>query len=152
MSARETINVRYTRDAGSTDIPLPLYATDGACGADIRSAQRESLAPGEFKAISTGLRIELPAGYECQVRPRSGLAMKHGVTVLNAPGTIDADYRGEIKVILVNHGRETFQIERGDRIAQLVFAPVTRAIFSEAQDLSSTDRGSGGFGHTGRSS
>ncbi len=131
---------------------LPLYASVGAAGADLRAYLQGSLwlAPGEFRLIPTGLRLELPAGYEGQVRPRSGLALKHGVTVLNAPGTIDSDYRGDIGVILVNHGPQPFQITPGMRIAQLVIAPIIQARFLRQEEpLTATLRGEGGFGHTG---
>lgn len=131
----------------------PAYATDGAAGADLTAALPAdapvTLAPGARAAIPTGLRIALPAGYEAQVRPRSGLAFRHGLTLLNAPGTIDADYRGEIKAILVNLGHEPVVIERGMRIAQLVVAPVVRAAFHPVAALDDTSRGEGGFGSTG---
>ncbi len=131
---------------------LPHYATDGAAGMDLAAALEEprELAPGEFALIPCGLAIALPAGYEAQVRPRSGLANKHGVTVLNAPGTIDCDYRGEVKVILINHGSTVFTVESGMRIAQLVIAPVSRVEWIESDGLADTTRGAGGFGHTGR--
>ena len=130
---------------------LPQYQTRGAAGADISAylTRSETLRPGEYKAIPTGLYMEIPEGYEVQVRPRSGLAFKHGVTVLNAPGTIDSDYRGEVKVILINHSDEPFVINNGDRIAQIVVAPVSRLPFEEVRDLSETERGEGGFGSTG---
>ena len=130
---------------------LPIYATDGAAGADA-SAHLEApitLQPGSFAAVPTGLFMEIPEGYEVQVRPRSGLALRNGVTVLNAPGTIDCDYRGEVKVILINHSDTPFTIEDGDRIAQLVVSSVTRARFIDADSLSRTERGEGGFGSTG---
>lgn len=133
-------------------IILPAYETEGAAGADVRAYLPEGpivLGSGEFKAIPTGLYPEIPVGYEIQVRPRSGLAAKRGVTVLNAPGTIDSDYRGEIKVILINHSKDEFIINSGDRIAQLVVAPVVQAIYLVAEELSSTERGAGGFGSTG---
>lgn len=128
---------------------LPTRATAGAAGADLVSAEETTIAPGQVHAVATGIAIALPEGYEGQVRPRSGLALKHGVTVLNAPGTIDADYRGEVKVILINLGRVPFRIARGDRIAQLVVAPVTPARFERVEALSETARGQGGFGSTG---
>ncbi|AEE16680.1 Deoxyuridine 5'-triphosphate nucleotidohydrolase [Treponema brennaborense DSM 12168] len=130
---------------------LPSYQTEGAAGADIRAYLERTviLAPGERALIPTGLCFEIPAGYEIQVRPRSGLAVKSGVTCLNTPGTIDSDYRGEVKVILINLGSEPFVIENGDRIAQLVAAPVVQAAFVPAAALSATERGSGGFGSTG---
>ena len=131
------------------DLPLPAYATDGAAGMDVVSAEDVDLAPGARHAVATGLAVAIPAGYEIQVRPRSGLALKHGVTVPNTPGTIDSDYRGEVKVIMINHGNESFVIRRGDRIAQLVLAPVTRGTWVEADTLDHTARGEGGFGSTG---
>ncbi|MGE8134704.1 dUTP diphosphatase [Novosphingobium subterraneum] len=131
------------------DLPLPAYATDGAAGMDVVSAEDIDLAPGARHAVATGLSVAIPAGYEIQVRPRSGLALKHGVTVPNTPGTIDSDYRGELKVILINHGSDSFSIRRGDRVAQLVVAPVTRGIWVEADTLDHTARGEGGFGSTG---
>ncbi|KQM14734.1 dUTP diphosphatase [Novosphingobium sp. Leaf2] len=130
-------------------LDLPGYATDGAAGMDVVSAQDLTLAPAERQAVATGLAIAIPTGYEIQVRPRSGLALKHGVTVANAPGTIDSDYRGELKVILVNLGLEPFVIRRGDRVAQLVLAPVTRASWLTVDELDETARGEGGFGSTG---
>ena len=130
---------------------IPHYATEGAAGADISAylSAPVTLRPGEYKAIPTGLFMEIPEGYEVQVRPRSGLALKHGITVLNAPGTIDSDYRGEVKVILINHSSEAFTIQNGDRIAQIVVARVHRLPFVEVVDLSATERGEGGFGSTG---
>jgi dUTP pyrophosphatase len=135
-------------------LALPAYQTAHAAGLDLLAAVPEAapmtLAPGKHGLVPTALTIALPPGYEAQVRPRSGLAAKHGVTVLNAPGTVDADYRGEIGVLLINHGDAPFQIRRGERIAQMVIAPVTRAELVPATALSTTDRGSGGFGSTGR--
>jgi dUTP pyrophosphatase len=135
-------------------LALPAYQSADAAGLDLLAAVPEGtpmvLAPGKYALIPTGLTIALPPGYEAQVRPRSGLAAKHGVTVLNAPGTVDADYRGEISVILINHGGAPFPIRRGERIAQMVIASVTRAELVAAASLSATDRGSGGFGSTGR--
>jgi deoxyuridine 5'-triphosphate nucleotidohydrolase len=135
------------------DIPLPHYATEQAAGMDIRAAVAEpiTLQPGDITAVPTNLAIELPPGYEMQVRPRSGLALKHGITLPNAPGTIDADYRGEIKIITANTGREPFTIERGERIAQLVLAPVVQAAWVEVDALNDTARSGGGFGSTGKS-
>ena len=132
------------------DLPLPAYATDGAAGMDAVAAEALTLAPGARHAVATGFALAIPAGYEVQVRPRSGLALKHGVTCLNTPGTIDSDYRGEVKVILANLGSEEFVIARGDRIAQLVPAAVQRATLTEVESLDETTRGSGGFGSTGR--
>ncbi|MBI5657144.1 MAG: dUTP diphosphatase [Geobacter sp.] len=132
--------------------PLPAYMTPHAAGMDLYAdiAAELLLAPGERALVGTGIAIALPEGYEAQVRPRSGLALKHGITMLNSPGTIDADYRGEIGVIVVNHGSEPFTIRNGERIAQLVVAPVVRAQLIQVDELSETDRGAGGFGHTGR--
>ena len=130
-------------------LALPVYATDGAAGMDVVSAEDVTIAPGGRHAVATGLAIAIPAGFEVQVRPRSGLALKHGISVPNAPGTIDSDYRGELKVILINHGAEPFAIARGDRVAQLVLAPVTRATWIVADELDETVRGAGGIGSTG---
>jgi len=142
--------VRILRLAGSEGLPLPAYETEGAAGMDIRAAVPAILPPGGRFLMPTGFAIALPAGFEAQVRPRSGLAVKHGVTVLNAPGTVDSDYRGEIKVPLVNHGAEPFAIARGDRIAQMVVAAVSRVRWSEAAKLDETGRGPAGFGSSGR--
>jgi dUTP pyrophosphatase len=135
-------------------LPLPAYQSAHAAGLDLLAAVAENapvvLAPGRHAMVPTGLAIALPEGFEAQVRPRSGLAARHGVTVLNSPGTIDADYRGEIQVILINHGAEAFTIRRGERIAQMVIAPVVQAELVTAARLSDTDRGTGGFGSTGR--
>ena len=132
-------------------LELPAYATAGSAGCDLRAAVTEplELPPGEVRVVPTGICVAIPMGYEGQVRPRSGLATKHAVTVVNAPGTIDADYRGELRVALVNLGRQPYVISRGDRIAQLVLAPVTRAVFDVHDALDPTDRGAGGFGSTG---
>ena len=146
------IRIRITRiNPALTDVALPKYATAGASGMDICAAVSVPLViqPGETKLIPTGFRVEIPAGFEAQVRPRSGLALKHGVGVLNAPGTIDSDYRGEIGIILTNFSKIEFTVNRGDRIAQLVIAPVIPAVWEEVQDVNETDRGHGGFGHTG---
>ena len=131
-------------------LPLPAYATHGAAGMDVVSAEDIVLAPGERHAVATGFAIAIPPGFEVQVRPRSGLALKHGITCLNTPGTIDEDYRGEVKVILANLGAEPFEVRRGERIAQLVPAPVQKAAFAEVEELDDTHRGGGGFGSTGR--
>lgn len=131
-------------------LPLPGYQTAHAAGMDLLADEEALLPPGERRLVPTGLAIELPEGFEAQVRPRSGLALKHGVTCLNSPGTIDADYRGEVGVVLANLGREPFAVKRGDRIAQLVVAPVSRAELREVADLSDSSRGQGGFGSTGR--
>jgi len=133
------------------DVGLPHYASEGSAGADVRANLLEPVAvpPGTSILVPTGLQFAIPDGYEIQVRPRSGLALKHQVTVLNTPGTIDSDYRGELKVLLINHGQEPFTIEPGMRIAQIVVAPIVKAIFMRVNELSPTVRGSGGFGHTG---
>ncbi len=137
------------RLAHGADLPLPDHATDGAAGMDAVSAEDVTIPPGGRHAVATGLALAIPAGFEVQVRPRSGLALKHGITVPNTPGTIDSDYRGELKVILINHGARSFAIRRGDRVAQLVLAPVTRAAWVEVAELDETVRGEGGFGSTG---
>jgi dUTP pyrophosphatase len=135
-------------------LPLPAYQSAHAAGLDLLAAVPEDaplvLAPGKHALVPTGLAIALPLGYEAQIRPRSGLALKHGITVLNAPGTVDADYRGEVSVLLINHGTEPFAIRRGERIAQMVIAPVVQVELVPAASLSTTDRGSGGYGSTGR--
>ena len=130
---------------------LPVYKTSGAAGADVCASLDMPLVieSGKTALIPTGLFFEIPEGYEIQVRPRSGLAAKYGITVLNTPGTIDSDYRGELKIILINHGKESFTINHGDRIAQIVVSPVIQAQFIQVQDINQTERGSGGFGHTG---
>ena len=140
-------------DEQFSDIPLPVYATEDSSGLDVRAALEGpfTLKKGEISMVPTNLSVEIPKGYEIQVRPRSGLAAKHGIGVLNSPGTIDADYRGEIKVILFNFGKEDFIISRGERIAQLVFSKVYKADFIESENLIETERGAGGFGHTGNS-
>ncbi len=130
-------------------LDLPTYATAGAAGMDVVAAEDVVIGPGARHAVATGLAMAIPEGFEIQVRPRSGLALKHGITVPNTPGTIDSDYRGELKVILINHGSEDFAIRRGDRVAQLVLAPVTRASWLEVETLDETARGTGGFGSTG---
>lgn len=149
------LRVALRRLEHSQGLPLPAYESDQAAGMDLAAAvpegQPETLAPGARVLIATGFTLELPGGYEAQIRPRSGLALKHGVTVLNSPGTIDADYRGEVKVLLINLGEEPFRIERGMRIAQLVVQPVSRAALVEVEELSRSTRGSGGFGSTGSS-
>lgn len=147
-----TIPVKMKRLPHGEGLPLPACQTEHAAGADVHAALSEpvSLAPGKWAAIPTGFCYEIPPGFEMQVRPRSGLAFRQGVTVLNAPGTIDADYRGELKVLLINHGTESFEVKRGERIAQVVVAPVSQAEFTEADELSDTSRGAGGFGSTGR--
>jgi dUTP pyrophosphatase len=144
------IEIKLHRLPHGDGLPLPAYASEDAVGLDIASAEELVLEPGARHAFATGFAVEIPRGYEIQVRPRSGLAIRNGVTCLNTPGTIDSDYRGEVKVILVNLGQEPFPVRRGERIAQLVPAPVLRAIFTEAGSLAETARGSGGFGSTGR--
>ena len=144
------ITIELTRLSHGEGLPLPAYATAGAAGMDVVAAEDLILAPGGRHAVATGFAIAIPEGYEVQVRPRSGLALKHGITCLNTPGTIDSDYRGEVKVILANLGSDAFPIARGDRIAQLVAAPVQRAVFAEVARLDETVRGAGGFGSTGR--
>jgi deoxyuridine 5'-triphosphate nucleotidohydrolase len=144
------ITIALKRLPHGEGLPLPTYATDGAAGMDVVAAEDSVLAPGARAAIATGFAIAIPEGYEVQVRPRSGLALKHGITCLNTPGTIDSDYRGEVKVILANLGQEPFVIARGDRIAQLVPAPVQRAVLEVVETLDDTARGVGGFGSTGR--
>lgn len=144
------IEIEFKRLPHGDGLPAPAYATDGAAGLDVVAAEDLTLAPGQRHAVATGFSIAIPPGYEVQVRPRSGLALKHGITCLNTPGTIDEDYRGEVKVILANLGSEPFEVRRGERIAQLVPAPVLKAAFREVDDLSETGRGAGGFGSTGR--
>jgi len=145
----DPVAVRIRRLPQGEGLALPAYATPGAAGMDVLSAEDVTLAPGARHAVATGLSVAIPEGYEIQVRPRSGLALKHGISVPNTPGTIDSDYRGELKVILINHGAEAFAIARGDRVAQLVLAPVTRAAWDEVAELDETARGAGGFGSTG---
>lgn len=150
------ILIRVMYDAGADrDVPLPAYETPGAAGADLRANLPDRgtvvLQPGARALVSTGLRIEIPQGYEVQIRPRSGLALKHGITLPNAPGTIDSDYRGPLGVIMMNAGQEVFEIAHGDRIAQMVVAPVLQASFELVEALSDTARGAGGFGSTGQS-
>jgi dUTP pyrophosphatase len=144
------ISIAIRRLPHGADLPLPAYASAGAAGMDVVAAEDTTLAPGARQAVATGFAMAIPAGYEVQVRPRSGLALKHGLTCLNTPGTIDSDYRGEVKVILANLGQESVEIRRGDRIAQLVPAPVQRAALVEVETLDDTERGAGGFGSTGR--
>ncbi|MGM0442740.1 MAG: dUTP diphosphatase [Fibrobacterota bacterium] len=145
------VTIGVQRLSHAAGIELPRQMTIGAAGADLRAACKSvcEIAPGQRFLVPTGLVFEIPPGCEVQIRPRSGLAVKYGVTVLNAPGTVDSDYRGEIKVILINHGREPFRIERGDRIAQAVAARVVHAEYTEHASISGTERGDGGFGHTG---
>lgn len=146
-----SVGIPVVRLPHAQDIELPVYATEQSAGVDLVAAidKEEVIAPGARALIATGIAMQLPAGYEAQVRPRSGLALKNGITVLNSPGTIDADYRGEIKVILINHGQEPFTITRGSRIAQLVVAPVSRLAWHPTESLESSERAEGGFGSTG---
>lgn len=151
MGAKElSVKVRLTEAA--RDLPLPRYMTEGAAGLDLAAAVEQDLLlePGKTALVPTGLQLEIPLGFEGQVRPRSGLALRHGVTLLNSPGTIDADYRGEVRVILINLGPEPFTIRRGERIAQLVFSRVAQAELQPVVELAPSARGEGGFGHTGR--
>ena len=143
------VRLRHVGGRGQP-LDLPRYETAGSAGLDLRADEPFALAPGERRLVPTGLALELPPGYEGQVRPRSGLAIRHGIALVNAPGTIDSDYRGEVQVVLVNLGQAPVTFARGDRIAQLVIAPVTRATLEVVDDLSSTGRGAGGFGSTGR--
>lgn len=147
----ERLTVRVYRQPACEDIPLPAYATEHAAGMDIRAAVTEPvvLQPGQRAMIPTGLHVELPPGIEAQIRPRSGLAARNGITMLNSPGTIDADYRGEIRVIVINHGNQPFTVQRGDRVAQMIVAPVIQVRWQDAESLNDTKRGHGGFGHTG---
>lgn len=151
MSEMGKIKVYFQRLEGSSDIELPSYETGGSAGMDLRAANQEpiELMPGKRALIPTGFKMALPEGFEAQIRPRSGLAYKNGITMLNSPGTIDSDYRGEVKVLAVNHGNEPFTIHYGDRIAQMVIAPVYQVLIEETTELPSTERGSGGFGSTG---
>jgi dUTP pyrophosphatase len=144
-----SVKVKILGDA--SDVRLPAYQTEGAAGMDLHACLGEplSLKAGEWAVIPTGLALSIPAGYEAQVRPRSGLASRHGITVLNSPGTIDSDYRGEVCIILINHGGKDYSIEPGERIAQMIFAPVTRAALELSRELDTTERACGGFGHTG---
>lgn len=146
------LEVRIKRLPGSQDLPLPAYQTQDSVGMDLHAALTSDLtiAPGETAGIPCGFSMALPPGYEAQVRPRSGLAAKNAVTVTNAPGTIDPDYRGEVKVLLINHGKSAFTVSRGMRIAQMLVMPVPRVEWVEVDDLPATERGAGGFGHTGR--
>ena len=147
----EKISVKVKRLEDDHDQPLPGYETEGSSGMDIRASVKEdvSVKPGEIKLIPTGLAVSIPPGYEGQIRPRSGLALKHGVGMVNTPGTIDSDYRGEVGIIVINWGKEPFTIRRGDRIAQMIISKVYRADIIEVEDLDSTRRGEGGFGHSG---
>ena len=145
------VRVAILQEPDAADLPLPSYQTAGSAGVDLYAAVREplTLPPGARACVPTGIRIALPPGYEAQVRPRSGLALRHGIGMVNTPGTIDSDYRGEVQVILINWGHEPFTIKRGDRIAQLVVAPVARIAWEPVAVLPPSERGEGGFGHTG---
>ena len=147
-----TVQIRRIDREKDADLPLPAYHSELAAGMDVGAAVEEAftLEPGEIHLFPTGLQVAIPPGFEIQVRPRSGLAVKHGVTVINSPGTIDADYRGEIRIGLINLGRKSYTVKRGDRIAQLVLAPVVQAQLELVPELEETSRGSGGFGHTGK--
>jgi dUTP pyrophosphatase len=149
MHSSSEVPVRVKRLPHGEGLDLPAYATDGAAGMDVVAAEDVTIAPGGRHAVATGLALAIPPGFEIQVRPRSGMALKHGITVPNTPGTIDSDYRGELKVILINLGAEAFDVRRGDRVAQLVLAPVTRASWLAVEELDETARGEGGFGSTG---
>ena len=145
------MKIKITR-VGNSDLPLPRYMTPQASGLDLCAAVSEEtvINPGERKLIPTGLSLAIPPGYEAQIRPRSGLALKYGITLLNSPGTIDADYRGEIGLVIINHGEKPFVVKRGDRLAQMVISKVYQAEFLEVESLDNTTRNSGGFGHTGK--
>jgi dUTP pyrophosphatase len=149
MHSSNPVPVRVKRLPHGHGLDLPAYATAGAAGMDVVSAEDVTIAPGARHAVATGLAMAIPSGFEVQVRPRSGLALKHGISVPNTPGTIDSDYRGELKVILINLGSDPFEVRRGDRVAQLVLAPVIQAAWLEAEALDETERGEGGFGSTG---
>lgn len=148
---RETVNLPVQKAPHASDIPVPRYMTDGSSGMDLHAAVDSSIIalPGEVVLVPTGLLVAVPNGYELQIRPRSGLALNHGIGILNSPGTIDADYRGEIKVIMINLGQTPFEVKRNDRIAQMILCPVHRAIIVETDELPPTERSDGGFGHTG---
>lgn len=145
------MKIAFKKMPHAADLTLPSYESAGAAGMDIRAALEKTvhLEPGQRSLIPTGLQMALPHGFEAQIRPRSGLAIKHGISMVNSPGTIDADYRGEVKIILINHGQETFSVSHGDRIAQMIIAPVIQAEIFESDSLSETERGDGGFGSTG---
>jgi dUTP pyrophosphatase len=147
----DRIHIKIMRFKDSEDIPLPAYESEGSSGMDIRAAVKEPvpLMPGDIRLIPTGLAVSVPPGYEAQIRPRSGLAFRYGIGMVNSPGTIDSDYRGEIGIVMINWGSESFIVKRGDRIAQMIISRVYRADFEEVDDLDATTRGKGGFGHTG---
>jgi dUTP pyrophosphatase len=148
----EPVRILIQRTSDAQDLPMPRYATTGSAGIDLLAAVDSELViqPGERRLVSTGLRMAIPEGYEGQVRPRSGLALRNGISMVNSPGTIDSDYRGVVQVILINHGDRPFTVQRGDRIAQLVIAPVFRAVLVDSDELPETTRNDGGFGHTGK--
>jgi dUTP pyrophosphatase len=145
----KSVRIEIKKADHALDLPLPAYMSDGASGMDLLAAVETVVPPGERVHVPTGVHVAIPPGFEAQIRPRSGLALHHGVTLLNSPGTIDADYRGEIGVILINLGKDPFAVRRGDRIAQMVIAPVSKAKLTETDDLPGSDRDKGGFGHTG---
>ena len=147
----DRINIKIRRIKDSEDIPLPDYESEGSSGMDIRAAVKEpvTLMPGDIRLVPTGLAVSVPPGYEAQMRPRSGLALSYGIGMVNSPGTIDSDYRGEIGIVMINWGSESFLVKRGDRIAQMIISRVYRADLEEVEDLDATLRGKGGFGHTG---
>ena len=149
MQSQNSVPVPVKRLPHFEGLELPAYATDGAAGMDVLAAEDVTVEPGARHGVATGLALAIPHGYEIQVRPRSGLALKHGISVPNSPGTIDSDYRGELKVIMINHSQDNFPIQRGDRIAQLVVSPVTQGLWREVDELDETARGAGGFGSTG---
>ncbi len=153
MDAKDDMHAKLLiKRLHSFDLPIPKYMTEGSAGLDLYAAIDDEIeiAAGDRVLVPTGIAIALPRKLEAQVRPRSGLAINHGITLLNSPGTIDSDYRGEIKVIVINHGRESYRLTRGERIAQMIIAPVVRAVICEVDDLEETQRGAGGFGHTGK--
>jgi dUTP pyrophosphatase len=143
------LTLRLKREPGGEDLELPSYQSEAAAGMDVRAAEERMLQPGETALIPTGFSMEIPIGFEAQLRPRSGLAAKNGITLLNSPGTIDADFRGQVQIILTNLGHEPFYVHRGDRIAQMVIARVERPTIEIVEELSQSQRGAGGFGHTG---
>lgn len=148
----KTVKISIRKKDGCNDLPLPKYATAGSSGMDLCADVDDEviLQPGEIRLISSGIYLSIPAGYEAEVRPRSGIALKHGISLVNTPGTIDSDYRGLVSLIMINHGKEPFVIKRGDRVAQMVIKEVTRADISVAEELDDTVRAQGGFGHTGK--
>lgn len=148
----KTVKILLKRKEGCEDLPVPAYATSGSSGMDLRADVHGevTLMPGEIKLISTGIYISVPEGYEAEIRPRSGLALKHGISLVNTPGTIDSDYRGLLSIIMINHGKDTFVIKRGDRVAQMVIKEVIRANVDVRDELDETVRSGGGFGHTGK--